>query len=92
MKYLVFAALSMLSVYASANNETHSPLGSSADSQPVAVRYSYSQDLDIAKVIKISTPSVNSCGPVTAHMIYKDSQGVTHNMEYTRMGDGCENG
>ncbi|WP_213881325.1 DUF2790 domain-containing protein [Pseudomonas sp. dw_358] len=95
MKYLVFAALSVFSVYASANNETHSPLGAGAtatDSSVAAVRYDYSQNLDIAKVIKISTPSVTSCGPVTSHMIYQDSKGVTHNMEYTRMGDGCENG
>lgn len=92
MKYLMFAALSMVSLYASANNETHSPLGAQPSQQPVAEQYNYSQNLDIANVIKISTPGVNSCGPVTSNMIYQDSKGVTHNLQYTRMGDGCDNG
>jgi len=53
--------------------------------------YSYGQDLDIAKVIEMETPA-KVCGVVTTHMIYLDSKGQKHNLEYKVMGDGCSNG
>lgn len=91
MKYVIFAALSMFSVFASANGNV-----SAAGAQPVpqAVEYSYSQKLDIAKVLDMTSASdtATACGPVQAHMIYVDHKGVTHNMEYTVLGDGCQNG
>lgn len=92
MKYALFAALSMFSLFASANDNPgqNSPVGQSAQDQ----QYDYTQDLDIAKVVRISN-SANpggSCGPVKAQMEYLDSKGVTHKLEYTRLGDDCENG
>lgn len=54
-------------------------------------RYHYGTQLDIAKVIKMDTPP-DECNVVTTHMLYLDSKGVTHNLEYSIMGDGCSNG
>jgi hypothetical protein len=90
MKYALFAALSMFSLFASAHdNVDHtSPVSAQSD------QYDYTQDLDIAKVVRISnsTNTSNACGPVKAQMEYVDSKGVPHKLEYTRLGDTCENG
>ncbi|MFJ3485353.1 DUF2790 domain-containing protein [Pseudomonas sp. NPDC090202] len=90
MKYALFAALSMFSLFASAN-DTSSP-ASSASAQ--SNQYDYTQDLDIAKVVRISNTgtSGNACEPLKAQMEYVDSKGVTHKIEYTRFGDDCQNG
>ncbi len=90
MKYALFAALSIFSALASANDA----IDPASESVPPAVEYNYSQHLDIAKVVSMTTASnaATECGPVEAHMIYVDSKGVTHNLEYTRLGDGCQNG
>jgi hypothetical protein len=87
--YAMFAALSLFSVFASANE----PSGASS-TIPAPVNYSYSQNLDIAKVIQVTEDSAKTCGPVKAHMLYLDSKGVEHNLQYTRVSDGigCENG
>lgn len=53
--------------------------------------YHYGTQLDIAKVIKMDTPP-DECKVVTTHMIYLDSKGNKHNLEYSVMGDGCSNG
>lgn len=89
MKYALFAALSIFSAFASANGTVNAP-----ESVPPAVEYNYSQHLDIAKVISISSASdaSSACGPIEAHMVYMDSKGATHNLAYTRLGDGCQNG
>ncbi len=89
----MFAALSMFSVFASANGNVNSA-ADGAQTVPQAVEYTYSQKLDIAKVLSMTSANdtANECGPVEAHMIYVDSKGVTHNLEYTRLGDGCQNG
>ena len=50
--------------------------------------YSYGTKLDIARVISLSAiPDV--CEVVPATMIYEDSQGQRHTLEYKAMGDGC---
>ena len=89
MKYALFAAVSMCSLFASANDNV-------SDASTAAVRneqYDYTQDLDIAKVVRIDNAgNADECGPVKAHMVYVDSKGVTHNLEYTRLGDGCQSG
>jgi len=89
MKYALFAALSIFSALASANSATPAP-----ETVPAAVEYTYAQHLDIAKVVSMTSASdlSTTCGPVESHMLYVDSKGVTHNMEYTRLGDGCQNG
>lgn len=57
--------------------------------EPSAVPYSYSQHLDIAKVISMSPIPDNECGVVPATMKYEDSKGVTHVMSYQVVGNGC---
>lgn len=53
--------------------------------------YKYGDTLDIAKVIEVETPD-DVCSVVTTHMLYLDSKGVKHNLEYSIMGNGCSNG
>lgn len=54
-------------------------------------QYSYSQHLDIAKVISM-TEVPNVCEVVPARMTYEDSHGQKHVLEYRVMGNGCSNG
>ena len=62
----------------------------SAEQIPVE-QYSYSQHLDIAKVISM-TEIPDVCEVVPARMTYEDSQGQKHVLEYRVMGNGCSNG
>lgn len=54
-------------------------------------QYSYSQHLDIAKVLSMSEIP-NVCEVVPARMTYEDSKGQKHILEYRVMGNGCSNG
>ncbi|WP_153774611.1 DUF2790 domain-containing protein [Pseudomonas sp. MNR3A] len=54
-------------------------------------QYSYSQHLDIAKVLSMSEVP-NVCEVVPARMTYEDSKGQKHILEYRVMGNGCSNG
>jgi len=87
MKYALFAALSMFSLFASANDSA-----STAPAQQA--QYDYSHDLDIAKIVRISNANAagSECGPLKAQLEYVDSKGVRHKLEYTRLGDDCEKG
>lgn len=62
-----------------------------AAAQPVQEQYDYSTNLDIAKVISLSTLP-NVCEVVPATMTYEDHQGQRHTLEYRAMGDGCSQG
>jgi hypothetical protein len=53
--------------------------------------YKYGDSLDIEKVIEVGTPP-EVCAVVTTHMIYLDSKGTKHDLEYNIMGNGCSNG
>jgi hypothetical protein len=62
-----------------------------ADDPVDTQEYSYSTQLDVAKVVSMSTiPDV--CGVVPAKMVYEDSQGRRHALIYKVMGGGCSNG
>jgi hypothetical protein len=54
-------------------------------------QYSYSQHLDIARVLSMSEVP-NVCEVVPARMTYEDSKGRKHILEYRVMGNGCSNG
>ncbi|MFB4394324.1 MULTISPECIES: DUF2790 domain-containing protein [unclassified Pseudomonas] len=54
-------------------------------------QYSYSQHLDVARVISMSEVP-NVCEVVPARMTYEDSKGQRHILEYRVMGGGCSNG
>lgn len=60
-------------------------------SQP-SYTYDYSQDLNIAKVVRMNTRAGSQGGPVQGHMTYIDSKGVQHELNYTRLGDSCDKG
>ncbi|WP_397451193.1 DUF2790 domain-containing protein [Pseudomonas sp. NA-150] len=50
--------------------------------------YKYGTHLDISKVLSVSTPA-NSCDVVPEKMIYLDSTGLKHELDYQVVGDGC---
>jgi len=66
--------------------------GEAKDAAQIPVeQYSYSQHLDIARVISMSEVP-NVCEVVPARMTYEDSKGQKHILEYRVMGNGCSNG
>ncbi|CAK9890706.1 MULTISPECIES: DUF2790 domain-containing protein [Pseudomonas] len=85
MKRLLALALVAVSSFALADEIN------TAAAQPVVEQYDYSTNLDIAKVISLSTIP-NVCEVVPATMTYEDHQGQRHTIEYRAMGDGCSNG
>lgn len=87
MKALIVLALSSLCATAMADD-----LATDAANQQAPVEaYTYSSHPDIHKVISTSTiPDV--CEVVPAQMVYEDSHGARHIMEYRVMGNGCSNG
>jgi len=87
MKALVVLALSSLCATAMADETPTDVAG-----QTAAVEvYTYSSHPDIQKVISMSeVPDV--CEVVPARMVYEDSQGTRHTMEYRVMGNGCSHG
>lgn len=87
MKALLVLALSSVCVNAFADEASTQV----SHQQPVVEHYSYSSELDIAKVISMSEIP-NVCEVVPARMVYEDSQGMKHTLEYRVMGNGCSNG
>jgi septum formation inhibitor MinC len=66
--------------------------GEAKDAEQIPVeQYSYSQHLDIARVLSMSEVP-NVCEVVPARMTYEDSKGQKHILEYRVMGNGCSNG
>lgn len=85
MKPLLMLALLGLSSFALADETT------AASSQPAVQQYDYSVDLDIKRVISLSTlPDV--CEVVPATMTYEDGQGTIRVLHYRVMGEGCSQG
>lgn len=85
MKALLVLALVGMSSFALADEPQP------ASNQPVAQQYDYSMNLDIKRVISLSTiPDV--CEVVPATMTYEDHQGQVHTLQYRAMGEGCSEG
>lgn len=85
MKSLLILALIGMSSLALADEPT------TASKPPVVSQYDYSTNLDIKRVINLSTiPGV--CEVVPATMTYEDHQGQVHILRYRAMGDGCAQG
>ncbi|WAH56083.1 DUF2790 domain-containing protein [Pseudomonas silvicola] len=91
MKYLIALALSLLAAFTSFARADDAAAAKAAQSQS-SYTYDYSQDLDIAKVVRMNTRAGSQCGPVQGHMTYIDSKGVQHELNYTRLGGGCDKG
>jgi hypothetical protein len=90
MRYLLIAVLSLFSTLAAAQGDTSAPNTSAA--APASEAYDYSQDLDIAKVVRVTSGSSTECGPVKGHVVYVDSHGVRHELDYMRLGNACQHG
>ena len=85
MKALLILALVGVSSFAFAKE------AQPVSSPPVAVQYEYGTNLDIKRVISLSTLP-NVCDVVPATMTYEDHQGQVHNLQYRAMGEGCSQG
>lgn len=79
MKTPLFAALMLVSAFASANDDITNVAAAEVE------QYTYSEPLDINKVI--STTTAENVNPirstVESRMVYTDHKGVIHNLEYT---------
>ena len=82
MKALMFILLAGASTLSLAAQQ---PAGSD---QAAVEHYNYSMPLDIAKVVAID-PIPNVCEAVPLQMVYEDSHGQRHVLEYQVMGNGC---
>ncbi|MCW2271883.1 hypothetical protein D9M71_463660 [compost metagenome] len=58
-----------------------------ADS-PTAV-YHYGMPLDIAQVLDMSEPATELCDVVKARMVYVDSAGQQHTLQYLKLAQAC---
>jgi hypothetical protein len=87
MKALLVLALSSVCVSAMASEVP----ADVAQQQPPIEEYTYSMNLDIAKVISMSE-APNVCEVVPMKMEYEDSHGQRHILRYSAMGNGCSNG
>ncbi|HDS1736196.1 DUF2790 domain-containing protein [Pseudomonas sp. BP8] len=85
MKALLILALAGMSSFALANEVQP------VSNPPVAIQYDYSMNLDIKRVISLSTIP-NVCEVVPATMTYEDHQGQVHTLQYRAMGEGCTQG
>lgn len=87
LKAALFLALGSLTAQAFAD-ESHA----NAEAGQIPVEsYTYGMKLDIQKIITVSDIA-NECAPVPAQMIYEDSHGQRHTLQYQVMGTGCSNG
>ncbi|MDR0211567.1 MAG: DUF2790 domain-containing protein [Pseudomonas putida] len=86
MKALLILALVGMSSFAFADE-----VKTAATTQPAVEQYDYSTNLDIKRVISLSTIP-NVCEVVPATMTYEDHQGQVHTIQYRAMGEGCSQG
>ncbi|NVZ69150.1 DUF2790 domain-containing protein [Pseudomonas costantinii] len=84
MRYLLIAVLSLFSALAAAQGAPNAGVNT-----PVNQADDYSEDLDIAKAVRNTNAASTTCGPVKGHVVYVDSQGVRHELDYMRLGDAC---
>lgn len=84
MKSLIVLALVGFSTIAAADEVQ-------AVNNAAVEQYTYSMNLDIAKVIHMDSVP-DTCGVAPMHMTYEDHKGQRHTLEYSVMGNGCSNG
>ncbi|TDF81504.1 DUF2790 domain-containing protein [Pseudomonas sp. H9] len=51
--------------------------------------YHYGMPLDIAKVVQMSEPDTRLCDVVQASMVYLDSAGQQHTLQYLKLAQAC---
>ncbi|WP_442108047.1 DUF2790 domain-containing protein [Pseudomonas sp. NUPR-001] len=54
--------------------------------------YHYGMPLDIAKVVQMSEPDSQLCDVVQASMVYLDSAGQQHTLQYLKLALACSDG
>ncbi|HCP55314.1 MULTISPECIES: DUF2790 domain-containing protein [Pseudomonas] len=59
-----------------------------ADAPVKPETYQYGDTLDVARVIS-QTATDEGCGVVDATIVYEDSKGETHRLQYERLGNNC---
>ncbi|MFZ4824175.1 MULTISPECIES: DUF2790 domain-containing protein [Pseudomonas] len=79
--FIIFTSL-LLSV-------AHAGESSTKPKEAEPVTYKYGMDLDISRVISAGDIE-RACGLVPAVMVYEDSQGARHSLEYSAMGTASE--
>ncbi|NVZ22487.1 DUF2790 domain-containing protein [Pseudomonas costantinii] len=84
MRYLLIVVLSLFSALAAAQGAPNAGVNT-----PVNQADDYAEDLDIAKAVRNTNAASTTCGPVKGHVVYVDSQGVRHELDYMRVGDAC---
>ncbi|NUT77405.1 DUF2790 domain-containing protein [Pseudomonas sp. C1C7] len=77
MKYVMFAALSLASVFASAQDATPARKG---------------LDIAKVISIKPAQDPATTSGIIDSKMVYLDSAGVTRTLDYTILGNAQQNG
>lgn len=90
MKVLVLAALVAFSAVASANDME----STAARPKPTTEQYNAHKGLDVAKVKSITNEQDPQQveGPINSTMIYVDSSGQEHSLQYQILGYGQQNG
>lgn len=88
MKALVLLALAG---YACVSLAGELPVSSNGQEQADIETYSYGMEMDVARVISISSDN-HECTVGPAWITFEDHQGQRHTVEYRQMGDGCSNG
>lgn len=84
MRYLLIAVLSLFSTFAAAQGAPDPGANT-----PASQADDYTEDLDIAKAVRNNQAATTACGPVKGHVVYVDSQGVRHELDYVRVGAPC---
>lgn len=84
MRYVFIALLSLISTFANAQGAPRPGV-----STPASHADDYTEDLDIAKAVRNSNAASTQCGPVKGHVVYVDSQGVRHELDYIRVAEAC---
>ncbi|WP_095162856.1 DUF2790 domain-containing protein [Pseudomonas sp. Irchel 3F5] len=64
-------------------------LAATAQAATPAPVYHYAMPLDVARVLQLSEPASDTCDVVLASMVYVDSAGQQHNLQYLKLAQVC---
>lgn len=92
MKVIAFAALSMVSVFASAKEASEDAVGVQPQNQIEQAGGASLKDAARVTSVKHSQDPEKADGLVKTTLTYVDGNGVSHSVEYTIMGYGRQNG
>ena len=64
-------------------------LSAAAQANDTTAVYHYGMPLDIAQVVNLSEPATDVCDVVQASMVYVDSAGQQHTLQYLKLAQVC---